>query len=89
MIDRPSTIDHRPSTARYYILLGLARDAPKKDIASAFRQKAKKWHPDKHRAAQAKADATQQMLKYREAYDVLEDKVLRWRYDSGEAVRSA
>lgn len=37
-----------PFLRRYYDLLGLNKQASKKDIAKAYRRAAVKWHPDKN-----------------------------------------
>jgi curved DNA-binding protein CbpA len=30
----------------YYAILGVSKNAPEKDIKSAYRKLARKWHPD-------------------------------------------
>ncbi|GGC49159.1 DnaJ C-terminal domain-containing protein [Chelatococcus reniformis] len=64
-----------------YELLGVARDASQKDIQQAFRQLAKKLHPDLNpgdKDAQGKFQAAAA------AYDILGDEDKRGRYDRGE-----
>ena len=73
----------------YYEVLGLneeaRRKATSKDIAQAFREAARKNHPDTlGPAAGTKADrAKEAMQKIVEAYNILRDPKLRAEYDSG------
>ena len=36
----------------YYEILGVPRDADEKKIKSAYRKRARKWHPDLHSGAE-------------------------------------
>ncbi|KAF6000648.1 hypothetical protein F1559_000538 [Cyanidiococcus yangmingshanensis] len=66
----------------YYARLGVTRSASADEIRRAFRQKARKLHPDVNKAP----DAKEQFQKLSEAYEVLSDENLRKRYDMfGEA----
>jgi molecular chaperone DnaJ len=68
--------------ADYYDVLGVPRDADKKAIKSAYRQKARKFHPDVNKEAGAEA----QFKRVGEAYEVLSDDNKRAVYDRyGEA----
>lgn len=64
-----------------YTVLGVTKGASEKDIKSAYRKLAKKYHPDQNKddpGAQAKfAEATA-------AYDLLSDKTKRAQFDRGE-----
>src|SRR5690606_13591926 len=64
-----------------YDVLGVARDASQRDIKSAFRKLAKKYHPDQNpddpKAKERFADANQ-------AYEILGDEKKRKAFDSGE-----
>jgi DnaJ-class molecular chaperone len=64
-----------------YEVLGVARGASAKDIKSAYRKLAKKYHPDQNpddpKAQERFAEATQ-------AYDVVGDEKTRAAYDRGE-----
>ncbi len=64
----------------YYELLGVDRKATDKEIKSAYRKLARKWHPDLHPAAEKK-EAEEQFKKINEAYEVLKDPEKRERYD--------
>ncbi len=64
----------------YYEILGVDRSASEKDIKSAYRKLARKWHPDLHPAGE-KEKAEEQFKKINEAYEVLIDPEKRKRYD--------
>jgi len=77
-----ATASKKPDIMRDpYSVLGVAKAASEKDIKSAYRKLAKKYHPDQNRDdpnAQAKfAEATS-------AYDLLSDKAKRGQFDRGE-----
>ncbi|MCY4049603.1 MAG: molecular chaperone DnaJ [Hyphomicrobiales bacterium] len=63
----------------YYETLGVARDADEQAIKSAYRNLAKKYHPDQN---PGNAGAEQQFKDINEAYEVLKDKQARAAYDS-------
>lgn len=63
----------------YYKILGIEKNADKKDIKDAYRQNALKYHPDKNNDNPAAADM---MKKVNEAYAVLSDNSKRQQYDS-------
>lgn len=68
--------------ADFYDTLGIPRSASEKDIKTAFRQKARKYHPDVSDAP----DAEEQFKKIAAAYEVLSNPETRQRYDQfGEA----
>jgi curved DNA-binding protein len=62
----------------YYATLGVAREASAEDIKQAFRQLARKYHPD---VAKDKATAEEKFKEINEAYEVLGDLEQRRRYD--------
>lgn len=61
----------------YYSLLGVGRKASESDIKKAYREKARKLHPDVNKAA----DAEEKFKAVNEAYQVLSDADKRARYD--------
>ena len=62
----------------YYESLGLNKDAAEEDIKKAFRQQAKKFHPDVN-PGNARAEA--RFKEINEAYEVLSDPEKKSRYD--------
>lgn len=64
-----------------YSVLGVTRDATKADIAKAYRQLAKKYHPDRHKAPEAKKIAAEKFTSIATAYEVLKDEESRKDYD--------
>lgn len=60
-----------------YEVLGVSRDASESDIKKAFRQKARKLHPDVNKAD----DAEERFKELNEAYNVLSDAQKRAQYD--------
>lgn len=61
----------------YYEILGIQKSANKQDIKKAYRQLAKKYHPDKNK----EAGAAEKFNEMQEAYDVLSDDQKRSAYD--------
>ena len=62
----------------YYAVLGVSKDATKKEIQKAFQQKARKLHPDVNK----EPDAEERFKEVSEAYAVLSDEQKRARYDA-------
>lgn len=62
----------------YYAILGVSKDADKREIQKAFQQKARKLHPDVNKAP----DAEERFKEVSEAYAVLSDEQKRARYDA-------
>ncbi len=63
----------------YYAILGVPKNAAEKDIKSAYRKLARKWHPD---ANPDKAREAEEKFKdISEAYEVLGDAEKRKKYD--------
>jgi molecular chaperone DnaJ len=62
----------------YYEILGLSRDASAEEIKKAYRNLAKKYHPDFNKDD---ANAEKKFKEIKEAYDVLSDAQKRRQYD--------
>src|SRR5579884_2185190 len=62
----------------YYKILGVAKDADDKDIKSAYRRMARKYHPDVNPGDKGAEDRFKDVG---EAYEVLSDKDKRAKYD--------
>lgn len=69
-----------PNTEKrdYYEVLGVPRDASEKDIKTAYRRLALKFHPDKN---EGDAEAEERFKEASEAYDVLSNEQKRANYD--------
>jgi molecular chaperone DnaJ len=62
----------------YYEILGVKKNAAEDEIKKAYRNLAKKWHPDKHKGDKS---AENKFKEISEAYAVLSDKEKREQYD--------
>lgn len=62
----------------YYKLLGVERNAAEKDIKAAYRKLARKYHPDVNPGDK---EAEEKFKQISEAYEVLNDKEKRAKYD--------
>lgn len=74
----------------YYEILGVDRKATAKELKHAYRQLARKWHPDLNRDNLAEAE--KKMTEINVAYSVLSDDVARMDYDKkldAEAAKSS
>ena len=65
----------------FYAILGVSKDASEADITKAYRKLARKYHPDLNKTKEAE----EKFKDISEAYDVLNDKETRQKYD---AIRS-
>jgi DnaJ-class molecular chaperone len=63
----------------YYQILGVPKNAAEKDIKSAYRKLARKWHPDANPNNQKEAE--EKFKELQEAYEVLGDSDKRKKYD--------
>ena len=64
----------------YYQLLGVAKGASEKEIKSAYRKLARKWHPDAN--PNDPKGAEEKFKEITEAYEVLGDPDKRKKYDA-------
>ncbi len=62
----------------YYDVLGVSKNATEQELKKAYRQKAKKYHPD---ANPGNVEAETKFKELSEAYDVLQDPQKRSKYD--------
>ncbi|KAK3096296.1 hypothetical protein FSP39_025448 [Pinctada imbricata] len=67
----------------YYKILGVKRTATTKQIKSAYKKLAAKWHPDKYKGEE-KSLAEKKFIDIAAAKEVLTDKEKRAKFDSGE-----
>jgi len=63
----------------YYQVLGVAKNASEKDVKSAYRKLARKWHPDAN--PKNPKEAEEKFKEIAEAYEVLGDPEKRKKYD--------
>lgn len=63
----------------YYEVLGVQRNASRKEIKAAYYECAKKYHPDANRDSDV--DTNEQMIEVNRAYEVLSNDNLKERYD--------
>ena len=63
----------------YYSILGVPKNAAEKDIKSAYRKLARKWHPDAN--PKNPKEAEEKFKEISEAYEVLGDPEKRKKYD--------
>ncbi|KAF6028169.1 DNAJC3 [Bugula neritina] len=68
----------------YYKILGVSRNAPKKDILKAYRKLAMVWHPDKFELEEEKKEAEKKFMDIAAAKEVLTDPEARQKFDNGE-----
>jgi molecular chaperone DnaJ len=64
----------------FYEVLGVAKSAGQDDIKKAYRELARKWHPDRNPDDK---DAEERFKEIQQAYDVLSDPEKRKEYDAG------
>ena len=64
----------------YYQVLGVPKNATEKEIKSAYRKLARKWHPDAN--PNDKEAAEEKFKEIQEAYEVLGDPEKRKKYDA-------
>lgn len=65
----------------YYAILGVDKNASEDEIKSAYRQKAKQYHPDLHPNDK---DCAEKFKECNEAYEILGNAENRRKYDNGE-----
>ncbi|KAI6173247.1 Tetratricopeptide repeat protein [Aphelenchoides besseyi] len=68
----------------YYKILGVRRNANKREIMKAYRKLAQKWHPDNFQSDEEKQRAQEKFIDIANAKEVLTDPEKREKFDHGE-----
>merc|ERR1711997_1212904 len=68
----------------YYKILGVRRNAGKKEINKAYRKLAQKWHPDNFQDEEEKKKAEKKFMDIAAAKEVLSGDEMRQKFDRGE-----
>ncbi|KAF3843212.1 hypothetical protein F7725_002061 [Dissostichus mawsoni] len=68
----------------YYKILGVKRNAQKKEITKAYRKLAQQWHPDNFQKPEEKKKAEKKFIDIAQAKEVLTDPEMRTKFDHGE-----
>ncbi|GFO28329.1 Dnaj homolog subfamily c member 3-like [Plakobranchus ocellatus] len=84
LLQRAQKLEKQSKKRDYYKILGVKRNARKKDILKAYRRLAVKWHPDKHEEGPQKEKAQKIFIDLAAAKEVLTDPEKRQRFDAGE-----
>lgn len=69
----------------YYEVLGISKEADSLEIKKAYREMAKKYHPDKYinENEKLKKEAEEKFKECSDAYEILSDSAKRQIYDKG------
>jgi len=68
----------------YYKILGVRRNANKREVNKAYRKLAQKWHPDNFQDETEKKSAEKKFMDIAAAKEVLTDEEMRQKFDQGE-----
>lgn len=79
--EEPEDVDLYCGDKNCYEVLGLTRDATKKEIGKSYRKLAGKWHPDLFQGEKEKAEAEKMFMQIATAYETLRDDESRQEYD--------
>jgi len=83
-MQRAQKLQKQAKKRDYYKILGVRRNANKKEINKAYKKLAMKWHPDKFQDEDDKKTAEKKFMDIAAAKEVLTDPEMREKYDNGE-----
>lgn len=83
-IKKVQQVETQANSRDYYKILGVKRNANKRQITKAYRALAKQWHPDNFQDAEEKANAEKKFIDIAAANEVLTDEEMRRKFDSGK-----
>ncbi|XP_030374428.1 dnaJ homolog subfamily C member 3 [Scaptodrosophila lebanonensis] len=82
-IQKAKRLQKQAERRDYYKILGVKRNASKKEIVKAYRKAAQKWHPDNFKDEEKKV-AEKKFIDIAAAKEVLTDPEKRRQFDNGE-----
>ncbi|XP_065335388.1 dnaJ homolog subfamily C member 3 [Cloeon dipterum] len=82
-IERAKKMQKQSERRDYYKILGVSRQAGKKEIVKAYRKAAQQWHPDNFQGDEKKM-AEKKFIDIAAAKEVLTDPEKRQKFDNGE-----
>ena len=83
-IKKARKLEQQSKKRDYYKILGVKRNASKKEINKAYRKLAQKWHPDNFQSESDKKSAEKKFMDIASAKEVLSDDEKRQKFDMGE-----
>lgn len=83
-LNRAQKMQKQAKKKDYYKILGVRRNADKRQVMKAYRKLAQQWHPDNFQNDAEKARAQDKFIDIANAKDVLTDPEKRRRFDAGE-----
>lgn len=82
-LDKAHKLKKQAGKRDYYKILGLKRNASKRDVTKAYRKLAQKWHPDNFSDEKEKKKAEAKFIDIAAAKEVLSDDEKRSQFDQG------
>ncbi|XP_075896256.1 dnaJ homolog subfamily C [Nelusetta ayraudi] len=83
-LDRAQRLLKQSQKRDYYKILGVKRNAQKREIIKAYRKLAQQWHPDNFQDPEEKKRAEKRFIDIAQAKEVLTDPEMRTKFDHGE-----
>jgi DnaJ family protein C protein 3 len=83
-LERAKKLQKQTQRRDYYKILGVRRNANKRDVMKAYRRLAQQWHPDNFSDENEKKRAEAKFIDIAAAKEVLTDPEKRERFDRGE-----